>query len=175
MTIVDSKGRLLGKVSLLDIGAGLVIFTVILGIFFFPGTSGSVAQLGVEAKNVEVDMALRGLIVTNPSALLATLKTQSTLNVIIRNQPSGQLQIKGVQPLPRSVAVPQPDGTVKSYPDPRPELAYTMDFILTMTGKAQVTTSGVVIANSKIKLGTPIEVEGSDYNLMGSVVGLRVQ
>jgi hypothetical protein len=50
-----------------------------------------------------------------------------------------------------------------------------MDFILTMTGKAQVTTSGVVIANSKIKLGTPIEVEGSDYNLMGSVVGLRVQ
>ncbi|MFM7546726.1 MAG: DUF4330 family protein, partial [Synechococcales cyanobacterium] len=31
MTIVDSKGRLLGKVSLLDIGAGLVIFTVIVG------------------------------------------------------------------------------------------------------------------------------------------------
>ncbi len=175
MAILDSRGRLFGKVSILDVGAGLIILMVVVGVFFFPGTSGSVAQLGTETKTVEVDMALRGLVVTDPPALMAAFKTDKTINVIIRNQPSGQMQIKGVQPLPRSVAVPQPDGSVKSFPDPRPELNYTMDFILTMTGTAQITKTGAVIANSKIKLGTPIEVEGSNYNLTGSVVGLRIQ
>jgi len=45
MAILDSKGRLFGKVSILDLGAALVILLVVVGIFFFPGTSGSVAQL----------------------------------------------------------------------------------------------------------------------------------
>ena len=39
MPLLDAKGRLFGKVSLLDIGAGLVILMVIVGVFFFPGTS----------------------------------------------------------------------------------------------------------------------------------------
>ncbi|MDZ4875046.1 MAG: hypothetical protein CLLPBCKN_004442 [Chroococcidiopsis cubana SAG 39.79] len=33
MKILDSQGRLFGKVSLLDIGAALVIFLVVVGIF----------------------------------------------------------------------------------------------------------------------------------------------
>ena len=40
MKILDAKGRLFGKVSLLDIGAGLVILMVLAGIFIFPGTGG---------------------------------------------------------------------------------------------------------------------------------------
>ncbi len=48
MAILDSKGRLFGKINLLDLGAGLVILLVIFGIFIFPGTSGSVAQVGLQ-------------------------------------------------------------------------------------------------------------------------------
>jgi len=40
MKILDSQGRLFGKVSILDFGAALVILLVLVGIFFFPGTSG---------------------------------------------------------------------------------------------------------------------------------------
>jgi hypothetical protein len=46
MKLLDSKGRLFGKVSVLDIGAALIVLMVLFGIFFYPGTSGSVAQVG---------------------------------------------------------------------------------------------------------------------------------
>ena len=61
MKILDSQGRLFGKVSILDLGAALVILLVLVGIFFFPGTSGSVAQVGVTTKPIEVDLVVRGL------------------------------------------------------------------------------------------------------------------
>ena len=37
MAILDSKGRLFGKLSLLDLGAALAIVFVIFGIYFYPG------------------------------------------------------------------------------------------------------------------------------------------
>ena len=47
MAIVDSQGRLFGKVSILDIGAALIILMVLVGIFVVPGDSGSsIAQVG---------------------------------------------------------------------------------------------------------------------------------
>ena len=46
MALLDSKGRLFGKVSILDLGALLIILGVVFGIFFLPGRSGSVAQIG---------------------------------------------------------------------------------------------------------------------------------
>jgi len=58
MKILDSQGRLFGKVSILDFGAALVILLVLVGIFF-PGTSGSVAQVGIATKPVEVDLIVR--------------------------------------------------------------------------------------------------------------------
>ncbi|MGB3768575.1 MAG: DUF4330 domain-containing protein, partial [Phormidesmis sp.] len=42
MAILDSKGRLFGKLSLLDLGAALAILMVIFGIFIYPGATGSV-------------------------------------------------------------------------------------------------------------------------------------
>ncbi|PSB10928.1 pyruvate/2-oxoglutarate dehydrogenase complex,dihydrolipoamide dehydrogenase (E3) component, partial [filamentous cyanobacterium Phorm 46] len=47
MKILDSQGRLFGKLSILDVGAAMIVLLVAVGIFLFPGTSGgSVAQVG---------------------------------------------------------------------------------------------------------------------------------
>lgn len=174
MALLDSKGRLFGKVSLLDIGAALIILMVLVGIFFYPGTSGSVAQVGAVTKPVEVDVMVRGLTVSDPDELYQTLKTSGTTNIIIRNQPYGQVKIKDVQKLPRSTAVPQPDGTVKAYPDPRPELNYTIDMLITLTDRATITDNGPVFGNSKVKVGTQIELEGELYDFYTSTVGVRI-
>ena len=63
MKIIDSKGRLFGKVSILDLGAAGVILLAVAGIFFFPGTSviPGVAQSNV--KPIEVEVLVRGLTV----------------------------------------------------------------------------------------------------------------
>ncbi|MEM9265070.1 MAG: DUF4330 domain-containing protein [Cyanobacteria bacterium P01_F01_bin.13] len=174
MAILDSKGRLFGKISLLDIGAGLIILMVAVAIFFYPGTSGSVAQVGAVNKDIEVDVMVRGLTVLNPDQFLADIKTEGKTNIIIRNQPYGQVDIKDVKPLPRSTAVPQPDGSVKAFPDPRPELDFTTDMLLTLAGPAQITDDGPILGNSKVKIGTPIELEGNTYNFKTSTVAVRI-
>ncbi|MEO1296303.1 MAG: DUF4330 domain-containing protein, partial [Cyanobacteria bacterium J06636_16] len=157
-----------------DIGAALIILMVVVGIFFFPGTGGSVAQVGGNTKPVEVDVMVRGLTVSDPQGLFDTLKESETTSIIIRNQPYGKVKIKDVKQLPRSQAVPQPDGTVKAFDDPRPELQYTIDMLITLADSAVITENGPVFGNSKVKIGTQIEIEGELYDFYTSTVGVRI-
>ncbi len=173
MAILDSKGRLFGKLSLLDLGAVLAITMVIFGIFFYPGATGSIAQSGANTQEVEVDVIARGLTVLNPEEFLVDLAKTDSTKIIVRNQPYGEIGVKKVVALPRSVAVPQPDGTVKSYPDPRPELGYTADMLITLGGRAQV-IDGSPVLGVPVKIGTPVEIEGDSYNFKVSTVAIRL-
>jgi hypothetical protein len=175
MKILDSKGRLFGILSILDIGAALVILLVIIGIFLVPGQSGSVAQIGVTTKPVEMDVIVRGLSVRNPNALIEEFKQTKKTSIIIRNQPYGEVEVKSVERLIDELAVPQPDGSVKALPDPRVEDSYRLNMILTIAGKATITENGPVLANNKLKIGTPVELEGPLYNFNGSVIEVRIK
>lgn len=169
MAIVDSKGRLFGKVSILDIGAALVVLLVIVGVLL-PSFTG--AQLSSNVKPVEVDVVIRSVGSKDPKTLL---KEGDKTRLIIRNQPSGEIKIKAVKELPRNVAVPQPDGTLKALPDPRPEAGLTKDFLVTLAGDAGVTENGLVLSGNKIKTGTKIELEGFTYDFADLyVIDVRV-
>lgn len=175
MAILDSQGRLFGKISVLDIGAGLVIAMVLGGIFLFPGATGSsVAQVGVKTQPVEVDLLVRGLSVADPDALIDEFRTTKKTDIIIRNQPYGSVEVLKVEPLAKTIVVPQPDGSVKVIPDPRPEAEFSTNMRLTLGGKAQINKGEIVLGNSKLKIGTPIELEGPSYNFKGSVVGVKM-
>lgn len=175
MAILDSKGRLFGKISVLDLGAGLIILLAVFGLFLLPGSGGSVAQVGSATKPIEVDVIVRGLTVRDPDALVTSLQNEKKTNIIIRNQPYGQVDVLGVQKLPRTVAVPQPDGSVKPLADPRPELNYTVDMMVTLGGNAQIVDDGPILGNTKIKVGTPLELEGLTYRFNAPVIGVRIK
>ena len=172
MAILDSKGRLFGKVSILDLGAATVILLVIVGIFFFPGTSGSVAQIGVTTKPVEVDVIALGMRGRNHQDFL---KAGEKTNLIIRNQPYGQVDIKAVEFLPRTIPFTQPDGSLRALPDPTADFIFSNNILLTLEGQGQVTNTGPVLGNVKIRIGNTVELEGNTYNFNASVVDIRVQ
>jgi hypothetical protein len=176
MAILDAQGRLFGKISLLDLGAGLVILMVLGGIFLFPGTTGnSVAQVGVKTQPVEVKVVVRGLSVADSDALIAQFNEDKKTNIIIRNQPYGQVDILAVEETPRTVLVPQPDGSIKAMEDPRPESQYSIDMLMTLGGNAEINRDGeVILGNSKVKIGTTLELDGSRYNFNSSVIGVQV-
>ncbi|MEB3828852.1 DUF4330 domain-containing protein [Phormidium sp. CCY1219] len=174
MKILDRQGRLFGKLSILDVGAALVILLVVIGIFFFPGTSGSVAQMGITTKPVEVDIIVRGLSVRDPQSLVQEFQEAGKTNIIIRNQPYGQVDVKSIDLLTRTIAVPQPDGSVKALPDPRQEESFSSNMLLTLGGNAKITEDGPVLGNSKLKIGTPVELEGKTYNFNASVIDVRI-
>ncbi len=173
MKILDAQGRLFGKVSILDLGAALVILLVVAGIFIVPGSGGSVAQVGVKTQTIEIDAIVRGLSVRDPQTIVSELRDTQKTTVIIRNQPYGTVDVKVADPLPRTVLVPQPDGSVKALADPRPD-AYSTDMFITLTGNAQITDNGPVLGNNKMKIGTPIELEGKTYNFNASVIEVRI-
>ncbi len=174
MAILDSKGRLFGKVSIVDVGAVLLALSVLIGIFFIPGNTGSVAQVGATLKSVEVDLMVRGLTVSDPDGLIQSIETEGKTDIIIRNQPYAAVDVSSVQKLPRTVAAPQPDGSLKPINDPRPELDFTTDMIITLASNAQVTDDSVVFGNNKVKIGTQMEVEGQTYRFNTTVVGVRI-
>lgn len=171
MAIVDSQGRLFGKVSILDVGAALVILLVFFGIFVFPGISGAGAQIGTR-QPVEVDVVVRGLLATNPKNFI---KPGDMTNILVRKQPSGSVKLKEMKFLPRTVASPQPDGTLKVFPDPRPELALTNDMMLTLASDVQVVEGTPVLGGEKVKVGTTIELDGPTFNFASSVVAIRIK
>ncbi|MEG3923711.1 DUF4330 domain-containing protein [Microcoleus sp. D3_18a_C4] len=173
MKILDSQGRLFGKLSILDVAAALIVLLVAVGIFFFPGTSGgSVAQVGTSIKPVEIDAIAIGLKGTNVQDLF---KPGDKINVVIRNQPSGQITIKSAKTLTRTLAVPQPNGTLKALPDPREEEAFSKNMMFTLEGKGQLTENGPVLGNTKVKIGTTLELEGNKYIFNASVIDVRVK
>ncbi|MBO9997404.1 MAG: DUF4330 domain-containing protein [Cyanobacteria bacterium SID2] len=174
MKLLDSKGRLFGKVSILDVGAIAVILMVFVGIFLFPGTSGSVAQINTTTKPVEVTVIVRGLSVLDPNGFVETLSQEGKTNIVIRNQPYGSIDIKSVERLPRALAIPQPDGSVQALPDPRSEELYSINMMVKLGGNAQMTDNGPVLGNSKLKIGTPVELEGKTYNFNGSVIDVKI-
>ncbi|MEG4496195.1 DUF4330 domain-containing protein [Microcoleus sp. F10-C6] len=173
MKILDSQGRLFGKLSILDVGAAMIVLLVAVGILFFPGTSGgSVAQVGSSFKPVEIDAIAIGLKGTNVQDLF---KPGDKINVVIRNQPSGQITIKSAKTLTRTLAVPQPNGTLKALPDPREEEAFSKNMMFTLEGKGQLTENGPVLGNTKVKIGTTLELEGKKYIFNASVIDVRVK
>ena len=173
MKIIDKKGRLFGKISILDIGALGVISLVVAGIFFLPGTSVVPGVAQGKSQPIEVDILVRGLSVGNFDSLLAEFKENKQASVVIRNQPAGKVEIEKIEVLPRTTPVPQPDGTVKALPDPRPEVEIIKDMIVTFAGNAEVGESGVIVDGAKkIKIGTSIRLEGSIYDFSGSVIDI---
>ncbi len=172
MALLDSRGRLFGKINVFDIGAALVMIVVIAGFLLTPSPSGrSLAQVGVTTKPVEVDVLVMGLSSRSPDLLRAGEKT----NFIIRNQPYGQVDITNVESLPRTVTVSQPDGSVRALDDPRPEMRFSRNFLLTLEGRGQLSGDEPVLGNIKIKVGTPVDLEGKQYSFRASVIDVRVR
>jgi Domain of unknown function (DUF4330) len=175
MAILDSKGRLFGKINLLDLGAALVTLLVIFVILSTILSSLGLAQVGEKIVPIEVDLVVRGLNVRDPEKLFENgLKKGGKTSVIIRNQPYGEIEIQSIKELPRTVNVSQPDGTVKELPDPKAN-NYSTDFLLTLDGKAKLTESGPVLGSSKVKIGMAFELEGFNYNFNATVIDIRLK
>ena len=177
MKIIDSKGRLFGKISILDLAAACVILLVVVGVFFFPGTpltKSIVAQ--AKLKPIEVQVLVRGLGVANFDSLVQEFEQEKKADIVIRNQPAGKVEVVSSKLLPRTTPVPQPDGTVKALPDPRPEVALIKDILITVGGKAEVTNSGFVLGGSKkIKIGSSIQLQGNVYDFSGTVIAIDIK
>jgi hypothetical protein len=161
--------------SLVDLGAGAAVLLAAAGVIWSPKLSSAVAQATGAMVPVTVEVDVRGAAVANPAALIAAAQRQGKVAIVIRNQPHGSVAIERIIPLQRVVAAVQPDGRVVTAPDPNQQTLGSLDARFVLSGQGRRAGGGVVFGNQNLKIGAPVEIEGEQYRLGGTVTGLAVK
>lgn len=160
--------------SLVDAAAAAAVVLAAVGVIWSPKLSGALAKATGALTPVTVLVDVRGVPVANPSALIEAAKEEGKVAIVIRNQPHGSVVVKQVQPLQRLLVAVQPNGTVVTATDPNQARLGSLDARFVLEGQGRKSGGGVVFGNQNLKIGAPVEIEGQQYRLSGTVSGLEI-
>ena len=161
------------RIGLVDGAAGLAVLMAAAGVIWSPKLSGTIARATGGLQPVTVTVDVRGIASADPASLIAAARQAGKVSIVIRNQPHGSVQIKQIIPLQRRLVALAPDGRVLTAPDPNQTIFSTLDARFVLQGEGSRSAEGVVFGNQSIKVGTPIELEGSLFRVSGTVSGLQ--
>jgi hypothetical protein len=162
------------RFSLVDAGAAAAVLLAAAGVIWSPKLSGAVARATGGLVPVTVMVDVRGVPVADPAALISAAREGGKVAIVIRNQPHGSVPLEQVIPLQRRLAAVLPDGKVVSAPDPNQDQFPSLDARFVLRGEGRKGADGVVFGNQNLKIGAPIELEGTDFRVTGSVTGLKL-
>ena len=168
------RDRLRG-LSVLDATAGLIALVAVGGVLWSPKLSNALAKANGSVKSVQVMVDVRRVSAADPEALIQDALASGRTSIIILNQPAGSVKLIRGDDINRVLGEVQPDGSVVTATDPNPTNVGTLNARFVLEGDATVSKSGVVLAGTKLKVGTPVELEGALYRLNGTVSGVKVQ
>ena len=162
------------RFSLVDAGAAAAVVLAIGGVVWSPKLSGAVARATGGLQPVTVFVDVRNIPVAEPAGLIAGAKEQGKVAIVIRNQPHGSVAVDDVIPLQRQLAAVFADGKVVTAPDPTQKQLGNLDARFVLKGEGRKGAGGVVFGNQTLKIGAPVELEGREFRLNGSVSGLQL-
>jgi hypothetical protein len=160
--------------SLVDLGAAAAVVLAVGGVIWSPKLSGAVARATGALQPVTVTVDVRGVPSANSAGLLRTAEADGKVQIVIRNQPHGSVAIRRIIPLERRISTLTPDGRLVSAPDPNQKTFGSFDARFILEGQGRKTKDGLVFGNQAIKIGAPVELEGSTYRFGGSVTDLKL-
>ena len=120
-------------------------------------------------------MDVRRLSTANRSKLIADALDHGKTSIVIRNQPAGSVRLVEIQDISIKLTTVLPDGRVVQAVDPNRELQGILEARFVLKGEATVSGSGVVMAGTNLKIGSPVELEGPRYRVNGTVSGVEVE
>jgi hypothetical protein len=160
--------------SLIDVGAALAALLAVGGVIWSPKLSLAVARASGDLQPVTVTVDVRGVPSANPASVLRTAEAEGKVAIVIRNQPHGTVKLKRIQPLERRLTILTPEGKVVTAPDPNQSVVGSFDARFVLQGEGRRAGGGVVFGNQTIKIGAPVELEGSNYRFNGTVTDLQL-
>ena len=165
----------LRSLPVVDTAAVVVALVAVGGVLWSPKLSNTVARATGAIKPVEVTVDVRNTPAADPDQLIADALQSGRTSLVIRNQPAGSAELIRVDDIRRQLASVLPDGSVVTADDPNRTIQGMLDARFVLRGDATVTSSGVVMAGTKLKVGIPVELEGRFYRLNGIVSGVSLQ
>ena len=150
----------------------IIILSVILILFI-----GMLIGLKFSKSPVKGDVKI-ALQVFIRNAVLTQAKNPIVKNsesyVTIRNVPYSKLKVLDSIAIRKSIVIPVPSQGKPASAVDDISLPFQYDIIVTLTDKAKLTDDGYVAGGNKIKIGTPIVLEGFDYKLNGVVSAVEM-
>ena len=165
----------LRSMSVIDAAAAIVALVAVGGVLWSPKLSNTVARATGAIKPVEVTVDVRNTSAADPDQLIEEALKSGRTTLVIRNQPAGSVQLIRVDDIRRRLVSVLPDGRVVTADDPNRQIQGMLDARFVLQGDATVTSSGVVMAGTNLKVGTPVELEGRFYRVNGIVSGVSLQ
>ena len=163
------------SLSVIDTAAAVIAVAAVAGVLWSPKLSNTVARATGSMKAVVLSVDVRNSRVADSAGLIRQALDNGRTNLVIRNQPAGSAELIRVDDISRQLVAVQPDGRVVSAADPNREIQGVLDARFVLRSDATVTPTGVVVAGTKLKIGTPVELDGRLYRLNGVVSGIDVQ
>lgn len=163
------------SLSVIDTAAAVIGVAAVAGVLWSPKLSNTVARATGSMKPVVVSVDVRNSRVADSAGLIRQALDNGRTNLVIRNQPAGSAELIRVDDISRQLVAVQPDGRVVSAADPNRQIQGLLDARFVLRSDATVTPTGVVVAGTKLKIGTPVELDGRLYRLNGVVSGIDVQ
>lgn len=166
------NGKVFGKFNIVDFSIVAVIAIIVLAVLITKiGVFKPMAKISNGVKDIEFVVTTRAYEVTAKDELFEVGKKTF---ITIRNVPYTELEIADVQ-----------KETMKEmfFNYDRPEVPYLINnvayphrfqYVITLKDKAHITADGAVVGGNKIKIGLPVDLEGFNYRLSGTVSDVRV-
>lgn len=162
----------LSSITLLDGLAIAATVAALAGVVWSPKLTNAMARATGNIKPVEVSVDVRHLQVIDSEAFLDGIREEGTVSIVIRNQPAGRVALLSVEDISPPLTRLLPDGTVLEAEDTSPARALHARFRL--KADAETGLSGVVFGGTKLKVGSPVELEGRLYRVNGYVSGVTL-
>ena len=151
-----------------DVGAVVALTLATAGLLWSPKLVRGLAAASGQLETIDVIVDIKHVPVADPDALLASIKEEGETRLVVRNQPSGTLQVLDGR-LRQRLAVLADGSTI---PDPDQKEFTTFDAQLFLQARGRETGTGFALGDTNLKIGVPIEVEGRLYRMKGVVSGL---
>lgn len=159
---------------LVDLGAAAAVLLAVGGVIWSPKLTSAVAQATGALQPVRVTVDVRGVPSADPAGLLAAMKEEGKVAIVIRNVPHGSVEVEEIIRLNRRINILTPEGKVVSAPDPNQQTFSTFDGRFVLRGQGRTSSGGVVFGNQTIKIGAPVELESSNARFNGTVSDLQL-
>lgn len=157
MAIIDEKGRLFGKINVIDLLVIIGLVTVIAG----AGYKFFLAPRAVKAQNAEVTVIIPAVRPEEAQSIQAgdQLVTDTTVT---------DARVKKVEIKPALTVTTRSDGTTLLTTNP-----YRKDAYVTLEGKVSLGPTAMKFAGQDIRVGKDFWLKSLRYELKGSVLSIN--
>lgn len=159
MSIIDNKGRLFGKINIIDLLVVLLIAAVVAR--FAISTRNK--PTSIETKTIQAMFLVKDV----REATSSVIKVGDVVREVKTNVVLGE--VTDVRVEPSQVFVDTADGRVVAATHP-----VFNDVYITVEGKGTASSNAVVIGNSEIRIGTSLVLTTNIYSVTSTVVGIQV-